>query len=125
MKSKIFVMAALLLGMGFLFTSCGDEVSDTCSNELGDVGADFQCSVSVYPQICTVDGVDDHWVLDGVEYACDGDCSDIPDDLVSAILALEGCGTKSVDVEAVTASISPKAKSILANLHMEAALCSN
>lgn len=127
MKRKILLLGSLFIAFGLAFTACETTEDDTCSNELGDIGPDYNCDVPVMPQICTVDGEDDHWVLDGVEYDCpDGDCTNIPQDLVEAILAKDGCGTKkSLDLDAINAEISKEAKVILANLKMESVLCKN
>ncbi|MGE4287970.1 MAG: hypothetical protein AB7E36_04720 [Salinivirgaceae bacterium] len=117
----------MLMVVGFAFTACETTDEDLCSSELGDVGPDYGCTVPVMPEICTIDGVDDHWVLNGVEYECpNGDCTQIPEDLVNAILAMEGCSTKkSIDFAAVNRTISEQAKSILDKLHAEAVLCRN
>jgi hypothetical protein len=113
--------------VGFTFTACDTAEEDLCSSELGDVGPDYGCSIPVMPEICTIDGVDDHWVLNGVEYECpNGDCTEIPQELVDAIRAMEGCSTKkSIDFATVNFAISEKAKLILDKLHMEAVLCQN
>ena len=126
MRRKIFLLGQLFLGLTFVFISCTTEEQDACSNELGDIGDDYHCDVPVMPQICTVDGVDDHWILDGVEYSCDGDCSVIPQDMIDAILEMEGCGTKkSLDLVKINAELSERAKVILADLKMESVLCNN
>jgi hypothetical protein len=127
MKRRFTLVLNLFLVMGLAFTACETTDDDACSNELGDIGPDYNCTVPVMPQICTVDGVDDHWILDGVEYACpNGDCTEIPAALVEAIRDKDGCASKkSVDLKAVNMEISKRAAIVLANLKMESVLCSN
>jgi len=127
MKRKLIALLPIVFVLGFAFTSCTPKEEDTCSSELGDIGPDYNCTVPVLPQICTVDGVDDHYVLDGVEYACPNkDCGTIPQALIDAILAKEGCGTKkSIDLKSVNLKLSKQAEVILANLKMESVLCNN
>lgn len=126
MKRKLFFLASFVVVIAFSFSSCFEiETTDDCSNELGDIGPDYNCSVSVLPEICTLDGVDDHWLLNGVEYPCpDGDCTQIPEEMVLAILAMEDCGTKkSLDLDAINLKISVQATEILEKLRAEAVLC--
>ena len=125
MRRSVFLFVQLFIGLSFVLVSCGDiEDQDACSSELGDIGDDYNCDAPVMPQICTVDGVDDHWILDGVEYSCNGDCSVIPQDMIDAILEKEGCGTKkSLDIAKINKDLSKRAKIILADLKMESVLC--
>ena len=126
MKRKLFLFGSLLMVFAVAFVSCEEILDDTCSNEIGDIGPDYNCDVPVMPEICTVDGVDDHWILDGEEYSCNGDCTNIPAALVEAIKAKEGCSTKKIaNIDIVNAKISKRAEVILANLRMEATLCNN
>ncbi len=127
MKKGLKILTMMLMVAGLAFTACETTEEDLCSSELGDVGPDYNCSVPVMPEICTVDGKDDHWVLNGVEYACpNGDCTQIPQDLVDAIRAMKDCSTKkSIDIDAVNQSISEKAKVIIKKLHGELVLCQN
>ncbi len=126
MKKNFLLLCQLFLGLSLLLSSCEEKVEDTCSNEIGDIGDDYNCDVPVMPQICTVDGVDDHWILDGVEYSCNGDCTNIPQELVDAILEKDGCGTKkSLDLKSININISKRAEVILANLRSESVLCNN
>ncbi|PKP10532.1 MAG: hypothetical protein CVU09_06320 [Bacteroidetes bacterium HGW-Bacteroidetes-4] len=127
MKKRFHFLLMILMVVGFTFTACETTDEDLCSSELGNVGPDYGCTVPVMPEICTIDGVDDHWVLNGVEYSCpNGDCTVIPEDLVNAIRSMEGCsGKKSIDFAAVNLALSEKAKVILEKLHAEAVLCLN
>lgn len=128
MRRRFLLFATLVLGLGLVFSSCGgEEAEDTCSNELGNIQDDYNCEKPVTPQICTVDGVDDHWVLDGVEYDCpNNDCTVPPAAMIEAMQEKFGCATKkSLDIAKVNQEISERAGEILANLRAESALCSN
>jgi hypothetical protein len=122
--SDLFIV---MLMMSVIFVACAPTEEDTCSSELGDVGPDYGCSVAVYPQICTVNGVDDHYILNGVDYPCpNGNCSTIPPDLITAINNIEGCGSKkSIDLDAANVKISKEAQAILSRLKMDVILCNN
>lgn len=126
MKKSILLLFQAFFILSILFVSCETEEQDECSSELGDIGDRYNCDAPVMPQICTVDGVDDHWILDDEEYSCNGDCSVIPQDMIDAILEKEGCGTKkSLDLVKINAELSERAKVILADLKMESVLCNN
>lgn len=130
MKKRFIFLSALVFTLGLVFTSCGDdEPKDECSGELGNVQEQWSCSKPVYPQLCTVDGVDDHYVLDGVEYPCkedeDGLCG-FSDELVKVMSESYGCfGKKSAEFKSAQVEISKRAEAILANLKMESTLCRN
>lgn len=127
MKQKFLFAAILSLGLAFGFTSCEEDPQDVCSNELGDIQDDYNCEQPVMPQICTVDGVDDHWILDGTEYPCpDNDCTIIPEEMITAMQENYGCGTtKSADLVIVNQKISERAARILEKLRAESTLCAN
>ncbi len=127
MKKRFFLIAAFVLGMGLAFTSCvDDEPEDVCSGEIGNIQDDFKCEKPVMPQICTIDGVDDHWILDGVEYACpENDCTVPPADMIADMQEKFDCSLKSLDMTQVNLNISKRARIVLANLKMQSTLCSD
>ncbi|MBI9069426.1 MAG: hypothetical protein JEZ09_19160 [Salinivirgaceae bacterium] len=145
MKKRCVLFVILAIGMGLAFTSCGeDEPDDACSNELGNIQEQYKCEKPVTPEICTVDGVDDHWILDGVEYSCgyytyttdsNGsvtdstlvvNCNNIPQAMITAMQEDYGCGnTKSLDMVAINEKLSKQAEQIIAKLKMEYVLCNN
>lgn len=126
MKKKLLLLPILILSMGLVFTACEEEATDDCSSEMGDVADDFGCSAPVMPQICTVDGVDDHYILGGVNYPCDNDdCSNFPAAMIAKMQSDYGCSTKkSTAIILAEQKISKRAKEILARLKMES-LCAD